>query len=91
MNDRDYLQLFAYFVGARGNHAVHVRALLHAGFDVEADTETTNKSYVKNPATGETVGVIVGEPDAVIGYFRPPAASAPPVKTAGKKIQGTGV
>lgn len=97
MSDRDYLQLFAYFVGANGEHAVHVRALLHAGFTVEPDPDTSKKSYVKNPATGETLGVIVGEPKAVIGWFKP---TPPPVaaevngkidKVAGIKMRGTGV
>ena len=92
MNDRDYVQLFEYFVGARGNHAVHVRSLIHAGFDVDPDPNTLKKSYVKLPTTGETIGVILGEPDAVIGKYVPtPTPVNMNGKVAGRKILGSGV
>ena len=102
MNDRDYIALFNYFVGAKGNHAVHVRALIHAGFDVESDPDNPRKSYVKNPASRETLGVIVGEPEAVIGKFQPlppvsvtpepaPVVKSPvPKKHAGYKSRSSG-
>ena len=71
MNQRDYVTLFAYFIGARGNHAVHVRALIHAGFIVEA-TNKESVSFVKSPVDNEIIGCIVGKDSAVIGRFRPP-------------------
>jgi len=66
---RDYNMLFSYFVGARGEHALHVRSLVLAGLIVEADPCTNKKSYVVNPASDERIGVILGEPEAVIGVF----------------------
>jgi len=71
MNDRDYLALFSYFVGARGEHAVHVRALIHAGFAVSPDPDTGKKSFVHNPNDDSIIGVVLGEPEAVIGWFKP--------------------
>lgn len=77
MNPRDYSTLFSYFVGARGNHAVHVRALIHAGFIVDADEENPKKSYVKEPSDMKVIGTIVGEPDAIIGWFEKPRVPFP--------------
>jgi hypothetical protein len=87
MNDRDYIQLFAYFIGARGNHAVHVRSLIHAGFVVEPDATTSRKSYVINPASNEILGVILGEPNAVIGRHVPDAPE-PPAEKPAEKVAG---
>ncbi len=91
---RDYETLFAYFVGAKGSHAVHVRALSHAGFVVEADSENHRKSYVINPIDNKKIGVIVGEPEAVIGKFteEPQTTQTPKIveKKAGYKSKGTG-
>ena len=50
------------------------------------------KSYVKLPTTGETIGVILGEPDAVIGKYVPtPTPVNMNGKVAGSKILGSGV
>lgn len=84
MHDRDYETLFNYFIGARGEHAVHVRALIHAGFDLEADPESTRKTLVRNPANGEILGTVVGEPEAVIGKYHPPTPPKSEPKPAGR-------
>lgn len=79
MNERDFDTLFSYFIGARGNHAVHVRALIHAGFEVEPESPNSWKSYVINPISRKKIGVILGEPDAIIGKYTPiPEPPHPP-------------
>jgi hypothetical protein len=57
-----YENLFTYFVGARGEHVLHVRALVTAGFIVEQTDGNESRSIVYNPADGSIVGVIVGAP-----------------------------
>lgn len=99
---RDFDQLFRYFVGAKAEHAIHVRALLHAGFIVEGDPDTTRKSSVFNPVSNEKIGVILGEPTAVIGLFKPESIKPEPTppatvngkveeKRAGTRYSGSGV
>lgn len=90
ITDRDWITLFNYFIGARGNHAVHVRALIHAGFDVAPDPDSPRKSYVVIPDSGVTVGVIVGEPEAVIGRYSPPEPPKVPTKIAGRVSKSAG-
>lgn len=70
LQPRDYRALFEYFIGAKGNHAVHIRALIHAGFIVDASDHKPEKiSIVKCPTTMEVLGSIVGDPESVIGRY----------------------
>ncbi len=71
MTERDWLSLFSYFIGEPihfdcPEHAVHVRALVHAGFDVRPDKGKPDVSWVYCPESGARIGIVIGENKAAI-------------------------